>query len=156
MSARRLMTPAVLLALLATGASAEVTKPVISAFRGQLVVTKGDLPEGKDDKDTIKRIRADQVKELVGETRDDVTYWSFHYTAFLSRPGATALKMEFLRDGKQYSADRRLDGIDPKITVITGSIAISEDDGLAKGKHYVVKLVNSKNQVVAQAKLLMK
>jgi hypothetical protein len=156
MSARRLMTPAVVLALLAPAASAEVTKPGISPFRGKLVVTKGDLPEGKTDRDTIKKIRADEVKELVGETRDEVTYWTFHYTAFLSRTGATALKMEFLRDGKQYSADKRLDGVDPKISVITGEIAISEDDGLAKGKSYVIKLVNSKDQVVAQTKLLMK
>ena len=64
--------------------------------------------------------------------------------------------MEFYRDGKQYAADKRLDGIDPKSAVLTGDISINEDEGLAKGKSYVIKLVTAKDAVVASATLLFK
>jgi hypothetical protein len=153
------MSSAVVLAiaLVAGGvASAELSKGVIGAFKGQLVITKQELPEGKNDKDTIAKIRSEKLSELVGEKNDDVTYWNFHYAAFLSRTGNTRLKMEFYRDGKQYSADKQLDGIDPKSTALTGTISINEDEGLARGKTYVIKLATDKNVVVAQTTLVMK
>jgi hypothetical protein len=155
------VAPAVALAigLLAGGgvASADMSKGVISAFRGQLVITKDDLPdEGKTDKDKIAKIKTVKLTELAGETNDDVTYWRFHYTAFLTRTGATSLKMEFYRDGKQYSADKRLDSVDPKSSVLTGDISIDENEGLAKGKSYVIKLVTEKDVVVASTPLTFK
>ena len=155
----RLMSAAILVvllgALLGRTASADISKNVITAFRGELVITKGDLPEGKNEKDTIARIKAERLKELTGEARDDVTYWHFHYTAFLSKPGATRLKMEFYTNGK-YVADNRLDGVDPKSTVLSGDISINEDEGLSKGKAYVIKLVTDKDVVVASTPLVMK
>ena len=159
MSTRRLMSSAIVLviALLAGGlAQADMSKTVITAFRGQLVISKQELPTGKNDKDTIQKIKSETLKELVGETNDDVTYWNFHYTAFLTKTGNSTLKMEFYRDGKTYAADKRLDGIDPKSTVLTGMIQINEDEGLAKGKTYVIKLTTSGNVVVAQSTLTMK
>lgn len=155
MSARTLIV-SIIVGLALTGvAAAEVSKSVIAAFRGQLVVTKGELPEGKNDKDTIAKIKSSKLAELAGETRDDVTYWNFHYAAFLSKTGSTTLKMEFY-DGKRYVADKRLDGIDPKSGLLTGQISINEDEGLTKGKSYTVKLVTDKDVTVAQTPLLMK
>ncbi|MBX3159948.1 MAG: hypothetical protein KF773_28525 [Deltaproteobacteria bacterium] len=129
---------------------------MIATFKGQLVVTKAELSEAKTDKDTIAKINAEKLKEVVGEANEDVTYWHFHYTAFLNRSGDTRLKMEFYKDGKTYAADKRLENIDPKSGVLTGEISISEDDGLAKGKSYVVKLVTDKDVVVASTPLVFK
>jgi hypothetical protein len=159
MSTRRLMSSAIVLviALLAGGiAQEDMSRNVIAAFRNQLVISKQELSVGKNDKETIQKIRSETLKEVVGETNDDVTYWNFHYTAFLSKTGSTTLKMEFYRDGKTYAADKRLDGIDPKSAVLTGTISINEDEGLAKGKTYVIKLATDKNVVVAQTTLVMK
>jgi hypothetical protein len=161
MSARRRSTyiPTLILAsALGWGgvASAEISNGVISAFKGDLVVTKGDLPEGKNEKDTIAKIRAEKLKELSGETREDVTFWHFHYTAFLAKTGSTTLKMEFYTPDKKLAADTRLDGVDPKAGVQSGDISINEDEGLNKGKTYTVKLVNDKDAVVASTTLTMK
>src|ERR1041384_1247925 len=66
-------------------ATAEMSRAVMTAFKGDLVITKGELPEGKTEKETIAKIKSERLKELTGEARDDVTYWHFHYTAFLSK-----------------------------------------------------------------------
>jgi len=154
----RMMSAAVLAAALVVGgglASADMSRPVISAFKGQLIVSKDELPEGKNDKDTIAKIKAAKVVALTGEAQEDVTYWNFHYTAFLSKTGSAKLKMEFY-NGKQLAADKTLDGIDPKSAVLSGDISINEDEGLAKGKTYTVKLVNAQDQTVASTPLTMK
>jgi hypothetical protein len=161
MSSHRWTSTAALVAL-AVGsggiASADLSKTVISAFKGELVITKGELPEGKTEKDTIAKIKAERLKELTGEARGDVTYWRFHYTAFLSKPGATQLKMEFWTNDKdkKFVADNRLDGVDPKITVLSGDISINEDDGLLKSRPYLIKLVTEKDVVVASTPMMMK
>ena len=158
---RRLMSAAVLV-VAAVGwggiASADVSRNVIAAFKGDLVITKGELPEGKTEKDTITKIKTERIKELTGEAKDDVVYWHFHYTAFLSKPGSSLLKMEFYTNDKdkKFVADNRLDGVDPKSTVLSGDISINEDEGLSKGKAYTIKLVNDKDVVVASTQLVMK
>jgi hypothetical protein len=133
---------------------ADVSRTVISAFHGQLVVTKDDLPEGKNDKDTISKIKAAQLKSVEGSPKGDVTGWNFHYTAFLTKTGANHLKIEFL-NGDKLAADQQLDGVDPKSTVLTGDISIDEDEGLAKGKTYTVQVMNG-SSVVAKTSLTMK
>lgn len=144
-------------AVLAGGvASAEISKGVIASFRGQLVITKGELPEGKGDKETIAKIRAANLSELKGEVNGDVKQWTFNYAAFLTKTGATSLKLEFWRDGKQYAADKSLSGVDPKSALLTGEITIDADENIDDGKQYVLKLVAGSNTVVAQTKLLMK
>jgi hypothetical protein len=156
---RRLMSAAILVAA-AVGwggiASADMTRNVIAAFKGELVITKGELPEGKTEKDTIAKIKTERLKELTGEAKDDVVYWHFHYTAFLSKPGSTQLKMQFINKENRLAADNRLDGVDPKITVLSGDISINEEEGLSKGKTYSIKLVTDKDVVVASAQLVMK
>jgi hypothetical protein len=134
---------------------ADMTKGVISAFKGQLVISKGELPVGKNDKDTIAKIKKEQLKEITGTAQEDVTSWYFSYTAFLTKTGSKNLKMEFLKGGK-LAADKQLDGIDPKSGVLTGEISINEDEGLAKGNKYEIHFVTSGGTVVAKTTLMMK
>ena len=152
--ARRTISAAVLAVAFVAGTAFAMSNNVISAFRGQMVISDGDLPEGKNDSDTIKKIRAAQLHELAGEPRGEVTGWTFHYTAFLKQTGANALKMQFM-NGKQLSADKRLDSVDTKTSVLTGDITIDEDEGLAKGKTYTIELVNGKGTVVATTTVKM-
>jgi hypothetical protein len=159
MSSRRSISAALVVAAVAWGgvAAADVSRSVIAAFKGELVITKGDLPEGKNDKETIAKIKAERLKELTGEAKNDVTGWVFHYTAFLSKTGATELTLEFWRtDDKRLAANQRINGFDPKLQALSGNISIDEDEGLTKGKAYVVKFVTEKNVVVAQTPLVMK
>jgi hypothetical protein len=161
MSTRRLRSAAVLIAA-AVGwggvAAADMSRNVITAFRGELIITKGEIPEGKTEKDTIAKIKSERIKELTGEAKDDVVYWHFHYTAFLTKTGSSQLKMEFYTNDKdkKFVADNRLDGVDPKTAVLSGDISINEDEGLSKGKAYIIKLVNDKDVVVASTPLVMK
>jgi hypothetical protein len=152
---RKITLAAVALLLIGSVALADMSRGVISAFKGQLVISKMELPEGKNDKDTIAKIKGAKLTELAGTENEDVTYWNFHYTAFLSKSGSSTLKMEFYADGKRFVADKTLDGVDPKSSVLSGDIAINEDEGLAKGKAYVIKLVAGKNTVVATTNLKM-
>lgn len=154
----RYLMSTLVVAIVAGGiANADISsRNVISAFKGQLVVSKAELSEGKNDKETITKIKSENLKELKGDEVNDVTQWNFHYTAFLSKTGNSSLKMEFYKDGKQYAADKRLDGIDPKSAVLTGQITIDEDEGLAKGKSYTIKLVGPGDSVVASTTISMK
>ena len=156
MSARTMSAAvfAVALAAAAQPVFADVSRTVISAFHGQLVITKDELPEGKNDKDTIAKIKAAQLKSVEGTPKGDVTGWNFHYTAFLTKTGATHLKLEFM-NGDKLAADQQLDGVDAKSSVLTGDISIDEDEGLAKGKTYTVQVMNG-SSVVAKTTLTMK
>jgi hypothetical protein len=142
----------------ATTAYAELSTSVISTFRGQFVVSHDELPEGKNDKDTIAKIKQASLTELSGEPAGDVTAWHFHYTAFLTRTGASSLKMEFITDDAKHNlaADKQLEGVDPKSSVLTGDITIDEDEGLAKGKRYSVELVAGGSTVVSKQSVLFK
>lgn len=140
--------------LAASLASADVSRNVISAFRGQIVITKDDLPEGKNDAETIKKIKAANLSTLEGNGDAENATWHFHYTAFLLKGGASDLKLEFMKDGK-LSADKRLEGVDPKQNVLTGDISIDENEGLAKGKTYTIELSQG-STVVAKTTLTMK
>ena len=121
MSRRAMSAAAVAVALLvatSTPVFADMSRGVIAAFKGQLIISKGELPVGKNDKDTIAKIKKEQIKEIKGEAQEDVTYWHFSYTAFLTKTGSKNLKMEFLKAGK-LAADKQLDGIDPKSAILT-------------------------------------
>ena len=153
---KRLFAKVVVVVVAVVGpASADVSKNVIAHFRGQLVVTKDDLPEGKNDADTIKKINSATLHEVVGEpTNTDVTAWHFHYAAFLNKTGAKSLKLEFILGG-DVKADKKITDVDPKSAMLLGDISIDEDEGLAKGKTYTVNLVDGKS-VVSSTKLTMK
>jgi hypothetical protein len=152
----RLIAVVVSLAALGGQVHADVSRNVIAAFRGQFVITKDDLPEGKNDADTIAKIKKVRLTELQGTpTNTDVVAWHFHYSAFLSKTGSKALKLEFMID-KRLAADQRITDVDPKSSLLTGDISIDEDEGLAKGKTYTVNLVDDKDHVVSSTKLTMK
>jgi hypothetical protein len=157
---RRTVSTALFFAATLFGGSAyaDLSRGVISTFRGQFVVSKAELPEGKTDKDTVTKIKSAQLKEVTGTASDDVTAWSFHYTAFLTKTGSSSLKVEFYTDDKdkKYVANQSLSGVDPKNAVLSGDISINEDEGLTKGKAYVIKLENEKNQVVAETRVVFK
>ena len=158
MSRRQMSAAAVAVALVIATTSpvfADMSRAVIAAFKGQLVISSGELPSGKNDKDTIAKIKKAQLKELKGETSEDVTSWYFTYTAFLSKTGSKNLKMEFMKGGK-LAADKQLDNIDPKSAVLTSDININEDEGLAKGNTYQIQLVTPGGAVVAKTTLIMK
>jgi hypothetical protein len=144
--------------VIASAAQADVSRNVITAFRGQLVLTDDELPEGKTDKDTIAKIKAARLKELTGTAQDDVTAWHFHYAAFLNKTGAKSLKLEFITTDKEkrLAADKHINDVDPKSGVLLGEISINEDEGLAKGKTYTLNLVNAQNQVVSSTPVTMK
>lgn len=158
MTRRRLLNAVVFAAVvvLAGGvASADISKGVIAALRGQLIVTKGDLPEGKTEKETIGKIKAARLTELKGEPNGEVKMWTFNYAAFLNKTGASTLKLEFWRDGKSYAADKNLSGVDPKSAVLTGEISIDEDENISPGHSYTLKLVAG-STLLATTTLMMK
>ena len=64
---RTSLSAAVFAALVAAGgvANADLSRGVISTFRGQLVISKDELPEGKNDKETTAKIKAASLKELI-------------------------------------------------------------------------------------------
>lgn len=134
---------------------AEPSRGVISSFRGQFVVTKDELPQGKNDGDTIRKINAARLKEVDGEKNGDVQAWHFHYTAFLTHGGATKLELEFLNEKNQLAANQQFTDIDPKNSVLDGDISIDEDEGLSKGKTYTVELLAG-DSVVSKTTLTMK
>ena len=146
----------VVVAALVGTAYADVSRNVIAAFRGQLVITKDDLPEGKNDADTIKNIKAANLHELVGEpASSDVTAWHFHYAAFLNRTGAKTLTMQFLI-GADIKGDKKITDVDPRSGALLGEISIDEDEGPVKGKSYTVNLIDDHDHVVATTKLTLK
>jgi hypothetical protein len=138
----------------AAPAHADLSKKVIAAFKGKLLVTTAPVESGGDDKSTIAALKKKSVASIAGQKNgDDVQEWTFNYTAFLSKTGSSTLMLEFY-DGATYAADQTLSGVDPKSTVIEGEISIDEDQGLTKGKKYTFKLVGKikgKEVVVAQS-----
>lgn len=140
-------------------AHADLSKKVIAAFKGKILVTKDPLEMVGDDKATIAHFKKAALTEVAGAAgNDDVWTWTFVYTAFLSKTGTTSLKLEFY-DGTKYVADQTLTNVDPKMTVLAGDISITEDDGLSKGKQYTLKLVGTvkgKETILASSQLHMK
>lgn len=152
-----------LIAALVLGASpgvahADLSKKVIAAFKGKVLVTTAPLEPGTDDKGTIAHFKKAALSAITGAPNaEDVTEWTFVYTAFLKQRGDSSLKLEF-HEGKKYVADKTLSGIDPSLTVLEGDISINEDDGLVKGRTYTLKLVadaGGKEAILASTTLTM-
>lgn len=139
-------------------AHADLSKKVIAAFKGKILVTTGPLESVGDDKATIASFKKKTLSAVTGsENGNDVWEWTFSYTAFQAKTGMTTLKLEFY-DGDKYAADQTLTGVDPKGQVIEGDITINEDDGLAKGHKYTLKMVGivkGKEVTVASTQITM-
>jgi hypothetical protein len=144
----------------ASPAQADLSKKVIAAFKGKILITRAPVEATGSDKDTIAHFKKTAVTSVEGaENGSEVWEWTFVYTGFLKSAGATTLKLEFY-DGTKYVADQTLTNVDPKLTVVAGDIVMSEDDGLTRGKSYTLKLVGrvkGKDVIYAQsAKITMK
>lgn len=130
-------------AFTARTADADLSKKVIAAFKGKILVSQSPLEMQGDDKTTIAAFKKQSLTEVKGAPgADDVMTWVFVYNAFLKTTGATNMKLEFY-DGSNYSADKSLTGVDPKLTVLQGDIEITEDDNITKGKTYTLKLTGN-------------
>jgi hypothetical protein len=149
---------AIALVIAGSTASGDMSKPVIKAFKGKILITDHELAMAGSDKETIAEFKKAHLAELKGsENSEGVQAWTFNYSAFLSKTGATELKLEFYA-GDKYVADQRLIDVDPKDPVLVGQISINEDDGPAKGKKYTLKLVavkGNKETVVASTPLTL-
>lgn len=140
-------------------ANADLSKKVIAAFKGKILVTTGPLEPAENDKATIAAFKKAALTEVKGaQNANDIQEWTFSYTAFLAKGGASSLKLEFYNETGGYAADQTLTDVDPKMTVLQGDITINEDDGLTKGKKYTLKLageVKGKDVVFAQTTVVM-
>ena len=135
------VTLALVLGAAAGSAHADLSRKVIAAFKGKVLVTTAPLESAGDDKATIASFKKKALTSITGSMNgNDVMEWTFNYTAFLSKSGMTTLKLEFY-DGDKYAADQTLTGVDPKGSVIEGDVTINEDDGLNKGRKYTIKMV---------------
>jgi hypothetical protein len=138
------LAAAIALGVGAAPADADLSRKVIAAFKGQILVTTGRLESIGTDKETIAHFKKVHLSTIKGEQNgNDVQEWVFNYTAFMKTAGATKLKLEFYNEGGDYVADQTLTDVDPKMTVLEGDITINEDDGLAKGKKYTLKLTGT-------------
>ena len=149
------------LLLLWTGAArADLSEAVQKKFKGQIMVSEGPLPEtAADDADQIRQLQKAHTGVISHRKGESVPVWRFHFIAFMSKkPGATQVALDFYTDDKKkdFVAQERLTGIDPKLTMLQAQAELSEDDGLSPGRSYVVKLtaeVKGKEIVLATTKL---
>ena len=156
-------TLAVLVLLVTSTVQADVSKNVEKAFRGKILITEEPLPPpGETDAKTIEAYKKAQAKAIESVAGDGSNEWTFLFTAFLSKPPKVdSVSMDFFTadKAKLYVANKRFTGIDGKSTVLSSKVSISEDDGLVKGKTYVIKLtasIKGKDVSFAETKIVMK
>ena len=159
----RALLAALALVLAAGGAaSADVSESVQKKFRGQILVSAEPLPETATDEAEQVRALKKAATTLVAHGPGEPAVWRFHFMAFMKKkPGATQVALDFYTDDKKkdFVAQERLTGIDPVLTLLHSQVELSEDDGLAAGRSYVVKLtaeVKGKEVVLATTKLRTK
>jgi hypothetical protein len=144
--------------LVATGARADIPKKVQAKFRGQILITDEPLPEEVETKEGVKLYKKLDKKALKGEDVDGVMSWTFFYTAFLKKPPKTSdLTLDFHTADKEklYVANKRLQ-VNGNITIISGKITITEDDGPNRNRTYHLILRakrGSKEIEIAKTKL---
>lgn len=134
------------------------------AFKGQIIVSDEALPapDPEDPAGTIKAYKALRKPIIEGSVVNGVATWNFSFTAFFkTKPKTSSLALEFYTDDKEhlFVADKRLEGADPNLTVLSSDVRISEDDNLNRGRKYVVKLVaqqGKKSVTLATTKLATK
>jgi hypothetical protein len=160
MRGRVLAALLVVVALAGAGAAAraELSDAVVAAYRGKIIVSKGAVSEGESDKETIAKLKAAQLQELVGKAGDEGQTWRFHYTAFLKKTGNVGLHLRFVsgeKDGR-LAAEVPISIPDVEDPVLTGDLSVSESQGLSRGKAYLLQLANDKGEIVAKASAVFK
>lgn len=145
-------------------AQADVSQKVQKAFRGKILITDGPLPNARStDSATIEHFKKAQLTEIKHTSEEDgVRQWDIDYTAFLKKaPKVRSLSFDFYTADKSklYVANKGIMGIDPKLTIMNGRLSINEDEGVNRGRTYVVKLtgtVKKREVVFATAKITLK
>lgn len=152
-----------LLVLWSPASRADVSEAVQKKFRGQLLVSTDPLPDGAaDDAELIRQLKKAHTGIVAHSKGESVPVWRFHFMAFMDKkPGVTQVALDFYTDDKKkaFVAQERLAGIDPKLTLLEAQVELSEDDGLAADRSYLVKLtaeVKGKEIVLATTKLRTK
>lgn len=140
-------------------AHADVAEQVQKNLAGEIVITSRPLSEiHLNSKTPTASLEKARVTELDHEEKDGVATWSFYFTAFLKKaPGMTMLSMDFYTDDKarMYVANKRF-GVNPSVQAVSGQITITEDDGLAPDRRYLVQLTGKhrgRDVVLAQTTL---
>src|SRR5262245_27296127 len=90
----------VVLALAGAAARAELSDAVVAAYRGKIILSRAAVAPGASDKETIAKLKAAQLAELVGKPGDDGQTWRFHYTAFLKKTGNVGLRIKYISGEK--------------------------------------------------------
>jgi hypothetical protein len=139
-------------------AAASLSDAVVAAFRGKIVLSRAAGTEGASDKETIAKLKAAQLTELVGTPTDDGQSWKFHYTAFLKKTGNVGLRLQFVSAevDRRVATEVAIPIPDVESPVLSGDLTIGESRGLSRGKAYQLKLVNDKDEVVAKASATFK
>ena len=151
----------VLALVLAAGASrADVPLTVQKQLKGQMFISPESLPRSADsDAALIKALKKANRPEVKHTNADGVAMWHFNVLAFMSKkPGVSELAFDFYTDDKTHAfvAQERLANIDKNLTLLDVQVDLSEDDGLAVNKSYIVKLtadVHGREVVLATTKL---
>lgn len=145
---------------LAAASRADVPVSVQKQLKGQMFVSLEPLPQSADsDAALIKALKKANQADLKHITADGVPTWRFHVLAFMKqKPGVSQIALDFYLDDKSHAfvAQERLAGIDKGLTLLDAQVDLSEDDGLAANKSYIVKLtaeVHGKEVVLATTKL---
>ena len=133
-------------------------------FKGQILITETnlDLQKFSTDKENLAYIKKSRKKVIKSEDVGGVPTWSFSYTVFMkTTPKVNSISFDWYTDDKEklYVANKKLTGIDPKLTLLQGRISISEDDGPVPGRKYIVKVaaeVKGKEVILATTNLHMK
>jgi len=148
------------LSSLAGPSQADVPVSVQKQLKGQMFISPEPLPQSADsDAALIKALKKANHSELKHIAADGVPTWRFHLLAFMKqKPGVSQISLDFYLDDKTHAfvAQERLAGIDQKLTMLDAQVDLSEDDGLAANKSYIVKLSaesRGKEVVLATTKL---
>ena len=159
-SIRGSLAVALLLLLWSPPSRADVSEAVQKKFKGQLLVSSDPLPaSAANDAELIRQLQKAHTGVIAHARTESVPVWRFHFMAFMDRkPGATMVALDFYTDDKKkaFVAQERLAGIDPKLTLLEAEVELSEDDGLAADRSYLVKLtaeLKGKEIVLATTKL---
>lgn len=145
--------------LVTAGARADIPKRIQNKFRGKILITDEPLPEEVDPKEGVKLYKKLAKTSLKGEEVDGVMTWTFFYTAFLKKPPKTAnLTLDFHTADKEklYIANKGLT-VNGNISIFSGKITISEDDGPNRNRTYHLILRAKKgNKEIEVAKTKLK
>jgi hypothetical protein len=149
---------AIALVALSAAARAELSDAVIAAYRGKLILSRAAVAEGATDKETIAKLKAAQLPELVGKAGDEGQTWRFHYTAFLKKTGNVGLRIKYVSGEKdaRLAAESSIPIPDVEDPVLEGDLTIGESQGLSRGKAYLLQLVNDKGEIVAKTSAIFK